>query len=260
MWLIASKLLGYLLSPLPFTVLMVCFGAVLGWLGAKRTGRFFKVTGFVLLLVCSLPFTERLMRIQLENQYPPVDIQASPSASMIVVLGGAVAMPYPPRLEVELHDSSDRVLHAFRLYKAGKAPLIFLSAGNVIAEQGEVSEAEYIADLLVEWGIPAAAIVIERNSRTTRENAYYTFEHLKSRGDAAAPVLLVTSALHMPRAVTVFRKAGVNVIPSTTDVSAGPEVLGGFFDWLPSIGALNGFTNAWHEYLGSWVYRARGWV
>ena len=260
MWLVTSKLLGYLFSPLPFSVLLVVAGAMLGWVGASRTGHVLRITGFVILLGCSLPVTERVMRNSLESQYPPVEIDDSPTANLIVILGGAVAMPSPPRLEVELHGASDRVLHGFRLFQAGKAPQIFLSAGNVFAEEGEIAESQYIASLLQEWGIPANAIVSEGDSRTTRENAVNTLEYLVKLGDVDAPVLLVTSALHMPRATAVFLKAGVNVIPSTTDVSAGPAVLSGIFDWLPSLGALQGFTSSWHEYLGTWVYRARGWV
>ena len=260
MWLLVSKVLGYLFSPLPFSVLLIVSGVMFGGFGLGKTSRFFKVSGFLLLLVCSMPIVERALKSGLQDQYPPVEISESPSASMIVVLGGAIAMPSPPRLEVELHESSDRVLHAFRLYQAGKAPVIFLSAGNLFSDPETKSEAFHISTLLQEWGIPREAIVSEGDSRTTYENALQTQKFLQARSVSDAPVLLVTSASHMPRAMAVFKKSGINVIASTTDVSAGPGILTGIFDFLPSVGALKGVTSAWHEYLGTWVYRSRGWL
>lgn len=258
--MIFSKVAGYLTSPLPFSIILMLLGVLLGFNGAVKTGRFFKITGFLLLFVCSLPVVERSLKGTLENQYPPVAIAQTPVVGMIVLLGGTVAMPAPPRIDVELIESSDRVLHAFRLYQAGKAPVIFLSAGNVFVQPDLDSEAFYISSLLQEWGVPRRAIVSEGNSRNTYENAMYTLQYLENQGIQDEPVLLVTSATHMPRAMAVFRALGINAIASTTDVSAGPSLLTGVFDYLPTQGALSGVTSVWHEYLGSWVYRVRGWI
>jgi DUF218 domain len=52
---------------------------------------------------------------------------------------------------------------------------------------------------LVEWGVPRTAILVDARSRTTRENAVETERILTARG--ARSLLLVTSALHMSRAV-----------------------------------------------------------
>lgn len=260
MWLTVSKILGYLLSPLPFCLGLIIFSVLLSGFGAKRVGGFFRVFGFALLVFCSLPAVENNFRQGLENQYPPVSIDNTADASLIVVLGGAIAMPFPPRLDVELHDSSDRVLHAFRLYNADKAPTIFLSAGNIVKDPKMESEAYYISSLLQEWGIPSSAIVSAGSSRTTRENALETLEFLDSQDLKDALILLVTSSTHMPRALATFRAVGINAIPSTTDVSADSLMFPDFFNFLPSIGALKGLTSIWHEYLGTWMYRSRGWI
>ena len=89
------------------------------------------------------------------------------------------------------------------------------------------------------------------------ENALYTAEILEAQG--MGPVLLVTSALHMPRALATFRAAGVDAIPAATDfeVMPRPRVL---LDWLPDAEALAASTRALKEYLGLWVYRYRGWA
>ena len=72
--------------------------------------------------------------------------------------------------------------------------------------------------------------------------------------------LLVTSAAHMPRAMAVFRRAGLPVVASTTDV----EVVGGLpvhpWAWVPDVSALAMTTAAAKEWLGYWVYWARGYL
>jgi len=260
MWLVTSKLLSYLLSPLPMTLILFLFGAIAASLGGRRLARFLLVSGTVLLVVCSLPIVAAKLVNSLENQYPPTPVNSTANSSLIVVLGGAVAMPLKSRLETELVDSSDRVLHAFRLFQAGKAPGIYISAGNLTKTDHEQPEANFIARLLMEWGVPESVIVKGGFSRTTRENALETYAYLENNHLLGKAVLLVTSASHMPRAVKTFEKVGIRVIPSVTDVSTAGTPVPGVAAWLPSLEALNQVTKSWHEYLGTWVYQLRGWV
>ena len=229
-------------------------------LGGKKSSIFCLLAGVIILVVTSSPMVASQLAASLENQYPPKPIESSPNAKVIVVLGGVIRMPVKPRLEVELVESSDRILHAFRLFQAGKAPTIFISAGNILKIDDRESEAFYISRLLVEWGIPENVIAKAGYSRSTRENAMETHAYLDDSKLLDEPVLLVTSAIHMPRAVKTFEKSGINVIPSTTDIIAAGALVPDFINWLPSLGALNIFTKAWHEYLGLWAYHLRGWV
>ncbi len=54
------------------------------------------------------------------------------------------------------------------------------------------------------------AIIVESESRNTVENAKFSGNILKERGDCKN-VLLITSALHMPRSKFIFDKAGIKV-------------------------------------------------
>jgi uncharacterized SAM-binding protein YcdF (DUF218 family) len=71
--------------------------------------------------------------------------------------------------------------------------------------------------------------------------------------------LLVTSALHMPRALATFRALGVDTIPAPTDFEAVPQPFHPL-RWLPDAETLAASTQAIKEYLGLWVYRWRGWA
>jgi uncharacterized SAM-binding protein YcdF (DUF218 family) len=79
----------------------------------------------------------------------------------------------------------------------------------------------------------------------------------------------VTSALHMPRSVALFRHLGIEVIPAPTDFTvtqAGWDNLFAFepqsflINILPNASSLGLTTNALKEYLGLIVYRMRGWL
>jgi uncharacterized SAM-binding protein YcdF (DUF218 family) len=100
--------------------------------------------------------------------------------------------------------------------------------------------------LLVQWGVPADRIVIEPASRNTEQNARYAAKLLRARG--ASRVLLVTSALHMPRAVQHFERQGLVVIAATTDVEVDRTELG--LGGGPSAAALAASGRAFKEWVG----------
>jgi uncharacterized SAM-binding protein YcdF (DUF218 family) len=185
-------------------------------------------------------------------------VAATPGADAIVVLGGGIGGPNPPRLSEDLNGAADRVLHAARLFRAGKAPLVIVSGGNVFPQSRVESEAIYTRLLLREWGVPVDRVVIEGESRNTFENAVETKKLLGARG--LRKVLLVTSARHMPRALGLFQGAGIDALPAPTDFRVVSYDQPAVFNWLPNADALSATTEALHEYLGIAVARLRGWM
>ena len=132
--------------------------------------------------------------------------------------------------------------------------MIVISGGN---SEGGPAESTFMAQLLMEWGLPAEAIVTETRSRTTRENAVFTRELLQSRG--ISEILLVTSATHMPRAAALFRKVGLTVIPAAADYATGWGESNLLESLMPSEGAMEGTRRALREWIGLEIYRLRGW-
>ena len=260
MWIFLSKLASIVAYPLGLTIFLFLLGMLCRLAELRKFGTGLIIISVAVLITTSSPWFAVWALRSLENQYPPVSIDQTSEARLIVMLGGALALPLSPRLSAELTDSSDRILHTARLYRAGKASKIFLSGGNVFPEFHEKGESYYVAKLLVEWGVDESAIEMEIESRSTRQNALKTREYLERRGLINKSIILVTSSTHMPRAVATFRAVGINVIPSTTDISVTSQSKPSVFNWLPSLGALAGSTRAWHEYLGMWIYRMRDWA
>ena len=161
----------------------------------------------------------------------------------------------PPMIgyaEIDLKSGADRVWYAARLFHAGKAPLVILSGGGDLERQA-FSEARAMAVFLQDLGVPAQAIAMEETSRNTRQNADFSTALLKARG--IEHILLVTSALHMPRALALFKAQGLEVTPAPTDFEAGQEPPHGLLAWLPDAGALNGSALATKELVGLWAGR-----
>ncbi len=254
MW---TKVLGQALLPLNLAIEATLLALLLRRLGRRRLANVLFGLGFAVLVASSIPVVAQGLVRGLEGQHAPMSVETTPTADAIVLLGGALGPARPPRLSAELTDGSDRVLHAARLYRAKKAPLVIASGGAGPGGGDEPPESRDLADLLVEWGVPREAILEEGASGDTHENAVETKRILDARG--LKRVLLVTSALHMPRAVAVFRRAGVDAIPCPTDFLAIEPARRTALDYLPDGEALLHSTAATHEWIGRLWYRVRGW-
>lgn len=222
-----------------------------------RIGGALIVLGLLVLYLSSTrPVAMSLMR-SLESDYLPVAIDELPESAAIVILGGGILNPNLPRLEVEFHDGGDRLHYAAKLFKAGKAPNIIVSGGNVFEEPGMLNNGDYSKQLLVYWGVDPEAIVVEGESRTTYENAQLTANLLASD---SGPVLLVTSAFHMRRALALFQAQGIEVVPASTDIQSTDTDEPGILRWLPDTYFLHATSRAVKEYIGYLVYDWRGWL
>jgi len=135
--------------------------------------------------------------------------------------------------------------------------VVIVAAGNQPWAEPGPPEAELISQLLVESGVPRAAILAEGESRNTRENALNSKRLIELL--ACDTTLLVTSAAHMPRSVAAFEKVGVEVFPVSVDVRVIRASRPTVFDFLPQAGALSMTTDAMREWMGRKVYEWRGW-
>jgi len=244
----------------PLSVACACLAvAVLAPLRPARR-RALAGAGLCVLLIASSGPVARGLGRSLEWQYPPP--ADPPAADAIVLLGGFTMPARPPRQRVELDQDANRLLGAAALYRSGKAPTVYIAGGRLDLFEAFGPEAPDIASLLNELGVPDSAIVLEQSSRNTYENAVEARRILEPRG--VRRILLVTSALHMPRAAGLFRHQGFEVIPYATDfhvVELSDDAGGSawsLLDLVPRASSLAYTTRILREWLGIAVYRARG--
>jgi uncharacterized SAM-binding protein YcdF (DUF218 family) len=259
--------LSKFLPPLVYPLGLACLALAVALACRGRRGQ---VTLIVLSIALLWLGGNRLIGMaimrSLESRYPP--LAQTPRAPVIVVLGGGSRSPDFPRPTAELNEAGDRLLYAAWLYKQGAAPHLLLSGGRAAwLGSGRVDEAEAMAQALEMMGVPRTALWLEDGSRNTHENAGETRRLLAERG--ITEVILVTSAMHMPRSVRLFERQGLRVIPAPTDFQVTeadwdyftrPDLGIQMLNLLPDAEGLAATSRALKEYIGMVVYALRGWM
>lgn len=231
--------------PLPLAVVL----AVLGWLllrrGWRRLGASLVACGVVMALLPSMSPVSDLLLGHLEQRYPAVlDAGAvRPMPHYVLVLGSGYqpmdSLPITAALDA---DSVVRLAEGIRLLRQLPGASLVLSGG---ALPGHRPSARGYADAALALGVAESSIIVLDQPLDTASEARAAAARFGSE-----PILLVTSAAHMPRAVAHCARAGVRAIPAPTGhlvkspLSLAPRA------WLPSAVHLRKSETALHEYLG----------
>lgn len=252
---IVGKVVQFLIAPINIVLFLLVLALLFRRRAPKLSG-WSLFLGVALLYVSANELTAFLLMRGLEHQYPVITSTDVPPAEAIVALGGTVYPIKFPRVEAE-EISGSRMLRVSRLFHAGKAPVIVCSGGTLYKSSlgTERSEAEDIRDVLMSHQVPESALLLEKSSWNTNENAKATAKILREKG--IKKIILVTSAFHMPRAVALFEREGFEVIAAPSDArAAGLGINLGIF--LPSSEALRRTTLAINEYVGYYGYKLIG--
>ena len=242
--LFLTKLLPVFVYPLGAAILVGALALALSFTNWRRIGQALLGLALLTLWTAATPLCANWLNWWLQSELAPVSVGSLPQSDVIILLGGI--------------GPADRIVETLRIYRAGKAPRIVISGGNQPWRVCAVPEAESISNVLVGLGIPFSALILETESRNTRENAVNTAAIVKAHGWRTG--LLVTSGTHMPRALAAFQKMGISLVPAATDIYAGPPQFDSLLDLLPDAKALANTTLAIKEMIGLGVYRFRGWA
>ncbi len=263
MFLFLSKLIPIFFYPLGVICLLLIVALGLLWIRSKWTPAVIGAA-LIILLVSGNSWTSHWLAQSLEWQnIPPGEL---PTADAIVVLGGGTRSAAYPRPDVDFTDAGDRVWYGANLYHAGKAPKIIVSGGRIDWQGTGSPEAEDLTTLLVKMGVPQTDIILEGKSLNTRDNAVYVKEILQQYH--FKKILLVTSAMHMPRSMGIFKKLAIEAIAAPTDYRISQLELdqpnlqteSAILAVLPNEENLSLTTGALREYIGILVYKLKGWL
>ena len=179
---------------------------------------------------------------------------ALPTADAIVCLGGGASISPQEMVGVNLIGASDRPVTAVELLRRSKAPRLLIGGGGS-PQKGY--EAEAVKAWFALWQLSSAEITSLGKCLDTHDEAEKVAALVRQQGWKR--ILLVTSASHMKRAQAVFQKScAIEIIAVPCAFESDGEVTEWVF--LPSPGELNAFAVWFHEVVGWWVYRARGWI
>jgi uncharacterized SAM-binding protein YcdF (DUF218 family) len=251
-----SKLLDLLLAPLTWALLLGVGGLVLRRRRA-RLAAWMQGLGLLVLYAFSTEPMAILLQRWVEggavSTYRP-DV----TYDAVIVLGGAVDADATERSGLpEYNPAVERILRGFELLRDGHARQALLSAGTLDTRPGALVEADVLARQLRLWGIPPERIVLEGQSRNTRENAVESERIIREKGWKR--LVLITSAAHMPRALGTFEAVGLKPDTLVVDVRAHDWHVRAAW-WQPRASNLSAGTDALRELFGRLVYRMRGWA
>lgn len=176
-------------------------------------------------------------------------------ANTIVVLGGGADTFHVGALT--LSDPAIftvfRVIEAARLYALLNRPTVILMGGVTSKDPKAGAESDAMGAAIVRLGVPPDRIVLESESKNTREQALALKRMFT--GMEPRPFVLVTSPTHVPRAMAAFRAVGLNPIASPAALHSDNAR-----GWLPNDNALM-ITDTVTYDTAAWLYYwSRGWL
>jgi uncharacterized SAM-binding protein YcdF (DUF218 family) len=239
--LLLNKILPILVLPLGFTLLCILAGLVF----RKRLLLWYAA---LVLFAFSMPVVgDGLMRF-VEGGTVRLPVSSVGEADAIVVLSGMIRQVEGAPLG-EWGDGVDRFEGGIDLFKAGKAPLIVFTRGQMPWQPNAIPEGELLAKRGVLLGVPQSAILLTAKVGNTADEALAARKLLGE----SKKIILVTSAFHTRRALLLFEKAGFDVEPFRVDyrVDDTPDLT--VLRFLPSVEALSNSDTALHELLG-WLF------
>ncbi len=212
-----------------------------------RVGWYLLVVGFLLLNLFSFTPVSDMLTQPLVRWYSTPSAETLARVEAITVLGGGVSQGEPSSA------TYSRVMGGIRLFKASNAKFFVVQGAAEIP--GEPTNAEVMRKIALEQGVPEGEILADLRSRTTEEHPAQ-LEALLPKG--VARIGVVTSALHMPRAIAIFQKyfPDKTIVPLPVGVAQGwPRYR--LANMVPSVGALSRSTVALHEWIGIIWYAVR---
>jgi uncharacterized SAM-binding protein YcdF (DUF218 family) len=197
----------------------------------------------------------------IQSGYPPVPTMSSDAFNdndTVVVLGAGLQTYRigEEEIAVPTAQSALNVLDGAALFRRMRSPWVIVTGGIADAGRQRAREADVLAVLLEEHGVPADRIVKELASNTTHTQAINVAALAKSRGFGR--LIIVTSPAHLRRAVPSFRAQGVAAEGYPARYASDRRVPAS--RWLPSIEAHDITQDALYDYAGWLYYRSRGWL
>lgn len=232
------------------------------WLAARVRPRLPALVRRLLLLalvwvwLSSTPAVGNLLVRALERQHAPVAVQQlvqNPHSQVVVLASGQLFRPDGRADPVLDSDGWERLRAGIALWRQVGGRLVLAGGPGLGAED---SFAGLMRRAALEAGIPPEAIAVAPGSVNTYEDLRAASQVL--RAAPTGPRWLVTSALHMPRALATARALDLRLQPYPCGFRHLPSPT--WRAWLPDNGDAFLWRDGLHEWLGIAVYRLRGWA
>jgi len=250
---ILKKIVTLLLMPMSLCLGVLGVGILLLWM-RRRIGaaKIVLTFGVLVLAALSLSAVANQFNKPLETWYPPLlDAGGIKDVKWVVVLGGGHTSNPELQPNAQIGSSSlARLVEGIRIHRALPESKLLLSGGAVFDPVPEAVTMAAVARML---GVSPDDMVLESQSQDTGQQSQFVQGIVQNE-----QCILVTSAIHMPRAMRVFEQKGMKPIPAPTDFGDWMRKENSPNQFFPRAGELRKVEAALHEYLGLLWARVTG--
>jgi uncharacterized SAM-binding protein YcdF (DUF218 family) len=242
-----KDLIKFLIAPLSVFWILLIFGYGFKFINKRRISLFLLVVSGIWLVLISTKFLPIYLISSLEDNYRSIETDSIlvHSHFNIMVLGGGYSddTSLPPNDQVNC-TTLGRLSEGLRLYR------LFPGSKLVTGDyDGRMifSQAVSISNTAIALGVNESDIItIKLTSNNTNGEAEAYFREFGNSNQ----LILVTDAIHMPRAMMLFKRAELNPVPAPTNHIIKHGSVKDHFSWLPSISNIGRMEAAMHESLG----------
>lgn len=237
-----KKTLAFFLEPLGLVLILSLIGFYALVKKKYNRAQIFLGLSLLFLLSFSYPPIANFLVKNLEDTYPTFSAKQHPNITYIHVLGFGhnqdTSQPISSRLDAT---TIKRISEGVLIYKQLSASNTWLIFSGGTSKENAISSGEMAANFAMALGVASTNIIIDTKAKDTEDEARFAQKITQNK-----PLVLVSSASHLPRAVQLFQSYGLKPIPAPTNFYKQPT------RWLtpPSISALHISQTAIHEYLG----------
>jgi uncharacterized SAM-binding protein YcdF (DUF218 family) len=242
-----KSLLAYFLDPFSSILTLILLGLFFRWVGKRTASRVLFIVGVFYFLAASTSFVPNYLIGRLESQYPVFSVsalRAGTESVSIIVLGAGhgynTSLPSTDRL---YPSTLGRLVEAVRIYKMLPKATVIGSAGQIAQP---VSQAQAIAEGAVALGVAPEDTLQLQGALNTWEEA----DMFLKRFGKGTRVVVATDAVHMPRAMKLFKSRGLQPIAAPTNHIIKTPIHLKLSAFLPSTGSLRKTEIVMHEYIG----------
>ncbi len=215
-----------------------------------RSKKMYNTIAVIYFLLITMPFISQTAIAKLENKFPPLQAAQLDTTKCyhIISLGGGVGRDtlLPPNSLLS-SASLVRLTEAIRIYYLLPCKMVITSG---YAEVGQITLAEVALQAAISLGVKKSDLDFLPEPTTTEEEA----EAYVKKFGTKNYLIIATSAIHMERAVYLFRKKGVeNILAAPTDFkNKGPIQVYSYRTYLPRLSHMDDLKGVIHEIVGLW--------
>ncbi|MDN3655987.1 ElyC/SanA/YdcF family protein [Ferruginibacter paludis] len=229
-------------------ILLLALAFIFNRYKRRRTAIIFISGAILIFLICSTAYLPNYLAGKLESKYLPYPAATNFNDServLIHVLGSGYVLDkrLPPNAQIGWC-ALGRLAEAIRVHRMIKNSTIICSGYSSL---GLETQAQVTKRAAIVLGVDSSQLETLNLPSTTQEEASELSAHYSKKSH----VIIVTDAIHMPRAIKLFAAQGFNPIAAPTNYKINEGPVQEDIKWLPSFERIGLMNYVIHEYLGN---------